>query len=150
MTAVSFDPAFVERISSARPAEMTAMLLEEAVKSLEESVAAIEAGAVEARFIASSRAMKIVGFLHETLNFSEGGDVAINLDRVYRMAMARIARVNPFNDSASAETAIRILTPQAEAWRRIDAEEAMDDLPPIETLPGLAAAKQSAQSVYAA
>ncbi len=137
MNAVTFDPAFVERVSSARPAEMTAMLLEEAVRSLEETVDAIAANQIERRFMASARAMKIVGFLHEILNFEEGGDVAINLDRVYRLAMARIARINPFNETESAVAAIRVLKPQANAWRMIDAEEADTDLPSIETLPGV-------------
>ncbi len=149
MTAVSFDPAFIERISTARPAEMTAMLLEEAVRALGETIVAIENGDIEARFMSSARAMKVVGFLHETLNFEDGGDVAMNLDRVYRLAMARIARVNPFNEAESARIAIQVLQPQAEAWRRIDAEDADDGLPSIEMLPGLSRGR-AAQPAYAA
>ena len=76
-------------------------------------------------------------------------DVAVNLDRVYRLAMARIARINPFNEAESAEAAIRVLTPQANAWRKIDADEATADLPDIETLPGVEQQTQ-APSVYAA
>lgn len=147
MTAVAFDPAFVERIASARPAEMTAMLLEEAIKSLQEAREAAITGAVEHRFLASARAMKIVGFLHETLNFDEGGDVAVNLERLYRLTMARIARINPFNDGESALAAVRMLKPQADAWRRIDADEAAD-LPEIEALPGIAA-QTARQAAYA-
>lgn len=137
MTTVVFDAAFVERISSARPAEMTAMLLEESVRALEECIEAIENNEIERRFMSSARAMKIVGFLHETLNFEEGGDVAINLDRIYRLAIARIARVNPFNEIESAVAAIRVLKPQAEAWRDVDAEETHEDMPDIATVPGL-------------
>lgn len=144
MTALAFEPAFIERISAARPAEMTAMLLEAAIESLADSIAAIHAGEIERRFMSSAKAMKIVGFLHETLNYEDGGDVAVNLDRVYRLAMSRIARVNPFNEAHSAEAAIRVLQPQAEAWRKIDAEEAMLDLPEIETLPGIAYAQAKA------
>ena len=144
MTAVNFDPAFVERISSARPAEMTAMLLEAAIEALKDASEAIHEGAIERRFMSSAKAMKIVGFLHETLNYEEGGDVAVNLDKVYRLAMARIARINPFNEALSAEAAIRVLTPQAEAWRRIDAEDVMSDVPEIETLPPIAYAQASA------
>jgi len=149
MTHVTFDPAFIERVSSARPAEMTAMLLEEAVRALEETIQAIETKNIERRFQSSARAMKVVGFLHEILNFEQGGDVAVNLDRVYRMAMARIARINPFNEAVSAHAAIEILKPQAEAWRAVDAEEAMQGMPEIRTLPGVAA-KAARQSAYAA
>ena len=144
MMNVAFDPAFVERVSTARPAEMTAMLLEEAIRSLEEAIDAIRDGEIETRFMASARAMKIVGFLHETLNYEDGGDVAINLDRVYRLAMARIGRINPFNEPSSAEAAIRVLQPQAEAWRKIDADEVMAGAPDIETLPAIAHAQAQA------
>jgi len=139
MTHVAFEPEFIQRVSAARPAEMTALLLEEAIRALEETVEAIEGNEIERRFVASARAMKIVGFLHEILNFEEGGDVAVNLDRVYRMAMARIARINPFNEALSAHAAIAVLKPQAEAWREIDAEEQKQGMPDIQTLPGLAA-----------
>lgn len=140
-TAIAFDPAFIQRISTARPAEMTAMLLEEAVRALQESIQAIHAGDIQDRFNSSARAMKVVGFLHETLNFEDGGDVAVNLDRIYRIAMARITRINPFNDAEAAYAAINVLRPQAEAWRELDHQESlMDDMPKIETAPHIAAA----------
>ncbi len=149
MTTVTFDPAFVERISTARPAEMTAMLIEEAIRALHETIAAIEAKQIERRFMASARAMKIIGYLHEVLNFEDGGDVAVNLDRVYRMAMARIARINPFNEAASAHAAIVVLEPQARAWRLVDAEEAGLHLPKITALPGVMGPRPT-QPAYAA
>lgn len=151
MTSATFDPAFMARVSAARPAEMTALLLEASIDSLEQAISAIEAGDIQERYTASARAMKIVGFLHETLNYEDGGDVAINLDRVYRLAMARIARINPFNELFSAEAAIRVLQPQAEAWRAIDAEMMTADMPEIATMPGLGhAAAGAPQPVYAA
>ena len=45
--------------------------------------------------MASARAMQVVGFLHETLNFEDGGDVALNQDKIYRIAMARITPHQP-------------------------------------------------------
>lgn len=149
MTAINFDPAFVERLSSARPAEMTAMLLEEAIKSLQDAAVAIQQGSIERRFNSSAKAMKIVGFLHETLNYEDGGDVAINLDRVYRLAMSRIGRINPFNEILSVEAAIRVLQPQADAWRQIDADVTLREDPEIETLPGVAYAQSATAAVPA-
>ena len=149
MTTVAFDPAFIARVSAARPAEMTALLIEDAIHALEETIDAIEKQEIERRFLASARAMKVVGFLHEILNFEEGGDIAVNLDRVYRMAMARIARINPFNEAESARAAIAVLLPQAEAWRQIDTEEVAQGQLDIQTLPGLAA-QAPTHSAYAA
>lgn len=150
MHSVSFDPAFMAKVSAARPAEMTALLLEAAIDALEETVVAIDENRIQDRYTASARAMKIVGFLHETLNYEDGGDVAINLDQVYRLAMARIARINPFNEAVSARAAIRVLQPQAVAWRAVDAEIATPDMPEITTLPGLVhAAGPMPQPVYA-
>lgn len=150
MTAIAFDPAFIQRVSTARPAEMTAMLLEEAVSALKESIQAIHNGAIEARYTASARAMKVVGFLHETLNFEDGGDVAMNLDRIYRIAMARITRINPFNDAESAYAAINVLRPQAEAWRELDQQEQlMGGMPEITTAPHLAANMIGPQQMHA-
>lgn len=150
MTAIAFDPAFIERVSTARPAEMTAMLLEEAVSALQESIQAVHDGAIEARYMASARAMKVVGFLHETLNFEDGGDVAMNLDRIYRIAMARITRINPFNDAESAYAAINVLRPQAEAWRELDQQEQlMGGMPAIATAPHLAANMVGPQPMHA-
>ncbi len=152
MTALAFDPAFVARVSTARPAEMTALLLEEAIRELDVTIAAIGEKAIEKRYMASARALKIVDFLHETLDYEAGGDIAVNLDKVYRLAMARICRINPFNDVDSAKIAQRILEPQAAAWRAIDAQEqADDDMPEIKALPGLMArqARPAGQPVYA-
>ena len=82
MTAISFEPAFVERISGARPAEMTAMLLEAAIDCLKDAAAAVRAGQIEARFTASAKAMKIVGFLHEILDYEKGVEAFRVTDRL--------------------------------------------------------------------
>jgi flagellar secretion chaperone FliS len=112
----------LERLGSASAAEMVVILFEEAIASLENAIDAIARREVERRFHASTRAMEIVACLHDSLDLERGGAVAHSLDRIYRVALARITLVNPLNSATAAREATELLEPLLDAWRRIAAD----------------------------
>lgn len=106
-----------QQIMTASPAMLVFMLYDKAIGCLKEAVRAIEAGEIEARWNANSRAMDIVSHLHATLNMEDGGDVARNLEQLYELLLRELPKVDLNNDTATARKAIGLLEPLRESWK---------------------------------
>lgn len=102
---------------SASPARLVFMLYERAITSLNEAIAAIDAGQIEARWRANKRATEIVLHMWSTLDVEKGGEIAANLDRLFSYIMRRLPEVDLRNDRNTATEVIQLLTPLRDAWR---------------------------------
>lgn len=101
--------------------EATALLLEEAAKSIKEARAAIEAGHTEKRFKESERATIILGNLEKTLirTDAEQTQTADDLKAYYDDMISLIVRMNRKNDPKSAESISESLQRMASEFRNI-------------------------------
>jgi flagellar protein FliS len=132
-----------QQILSASPAKLVAMLLDKAISSLHEAIRAIEAGEIEARWRANDRAMEIINHLWMTLDVEKGGEIAANLDRLYRFMLARLPEVDMHNNPGPARDVIGLLEPLRRSWHTVaERTKAAAPAGPAAAPPGQAAAKR--------
>jgi flagellar protein FliS len=108
-----------QQVKGAPPVLQVAMLYERAIGSLQEAVAAIEAGDINKRWSANKRAMDIVTALMASLDGERGGEIAQNLDQLYTYLLRRLPMVDVRNDPAPAKEAIELLKPLCESWQQL-------------------------------
>ena len=108
-----------QQIMTASPAKLVFMLYERAIGSLHEAIAAIEAGDIEGRWKANTRAVNIISHMWSTLNLDEGGKIAEDLGRLFPFMMTRLAQVDMKNDPAPAREVITLLEPLRDAWHEL-------------------------------
>lgn len=105
-----------QSVMTASPARLVAMLFDRAISSLKEAVRAIEAGEIEARWRANTRATDIVSHLALTLDMERGGEIAANLDDLYRFILERLPAIDIHNDAQTAHDMIALLEPLRRSW----------------------------------
>lgn len=105
-----------QQVMTASPAKLVFMLYERAIGSLQEAVAAIEAGDVEGRWRANNRAIEIISHMWSTLDMDHGGEIAENLDRLFSFMLMRLTDVDLRNDPTPAQKVIELLLPLRDSW----------------------------------
>jgi len=108
-----------QQIMTASPATLVYLLLDKAIGSLHDAVAAIEAGDVDRRWRANNRAVEIISHLWSTLDTERGGEVARNLGGLYAFILRRLPAVDLKNDPQPALDVIGLLEPIRESWREL-------------------------------
>jgi flagellar secretion chaperone FliS len=108
---------------SRSPLELVVMLYDGVLSSLSEATAAAARGDVATRAAAVSKSLTIIGALQTTLNVSEGGAVAVELDRIYTYASQRLIDVTTKKDYSALTEVHKLLTTIREAWEQIAKEQ---------------------------
>ncbi len=80
------------------PARMVALGFDGLSEYLRRAYQGFESGDVSARAQALDRAFRVVEHLLAALDFEAGGELAMNLEGLYRFLLDRLARANIFND----------------------------------------------------
>jgi flagellar protein FliS len=113
-----------QEILTASPARLVAMLYDKAVSCLHDAIAAIEAGDIERRYKSTTRATEIITHLAVTLDMERGGEIARNLEQIYRFMLKHLLDVNIRNDAKSAADVIALLEPLRASWHELAARGA--------------------------
>lgn len=107
------------RILSADPVELVCLFYENALLALEEARNSIAKKNIAARSRAISRAIAIIGELEGSLNHDVGGEISVNLARIYRYMRERLVTANIKQDAKPVEEVERLMKNIAEAWEQI-------------------------------
>lgn len=110
------DRYLAERVMTASPAELTAMLYDACVGSIKLAIRLQEAGEHLAALPKLTKAQNIVLELRSTLNH-EAGDLASRLDALYTFAWSQLFQAGVRRDSAAARSALDVVEPLQQAWR---------------------------------
>ena len=110
------DRYLAERVMTASPAELTAMLYDACVGSIKLAIRLQEAGEHLAALPKLTKAQDIVLELRSTLNH-EAGDLASRLDALYTFAWSQLFQAGVRRDSAAARSALDVVEPLQQAWR---------------------------------
>ena len=108
-----------QQVMSASPAKLVAMLYDRAITLLHDAVGAIEAGDIERRWVANSKAAEIVVELWQALDMEAGGEIAENLNRLYGFMMMRLTMVDTENSAQAARDVIGLLEPLRRSWHEL-------------------------------
>lgn len=110
------DRYLTERVLTASPAELTAMLFDACVGALKAAARLQEA---EEHALAGQRLLKaqdIVLELRSTLN-PAAGDLTVSLDALYTYTYGLLVRANVRRDRAATLEALGVVQPLQDAWR---------------------------------
>ena len=108
-----------QQVMSASPAKLVAMLYDRAITLLHDALGAIEAGDIERRWVANSKATEIVVELWQALDMEAGGEIAENLNRLYGFMVMRLTMVDTENSAKAARDVIGLLDPLRRSWHEI-------------------------------
>ena len=100
--------------------ELIAMLFDGLLGAIAAARGALRNADVPAKARAMGKALGIVSEgLRGSLNTSQGGDIAGNLDALYAYIELRLTHANLHNDVAALEECSELVRPLLEAWRQI-------------------------------
>jgi flagellar protein FliS len=97
-TSVTLSPS-TESITFTNPETITpyqviTLLLDGALERIDQAINRLSDGDVDEAAILVQKAIGIVGGLRESLNLSEGGEIADNLDALYEYIVQRLESIN--------------------------------------------------------
>ena len=98
---------------------LVVMLYEGAIKFLKHAIIEIEAGNTEEKGKYISRSQDIINELNVTLNMDVGGEVAVNLRKLYLFMSKHLAEANAAQDTGKIEEVIKLLEELNLSWKAI-------------------------------
>ncbi len=107
-------------VSTASAHQLVTMLFDGYFDSVAQARGALQAGRIEDKGRALSRAVRIVHEgLRAGLNLRDGGAIAANLDRLYGYVALRLTHANLHNDAAALDECAQLIEPVRAAWLEI-------------------------------
>lgn len=110
-------------IQGASPVELVVRLYEQIIEDLRQAIIAIEQKNIQLRSNRIKHAILVIGHLQSTLNFTEGGKVARNLDNLYNVLRQNLVHVQFFPSKRALTQQITDLQLLREAWIKVDQAE---------------------------
>lgn len=108
-----------QQVNTASPAKMVFMLFEKLLSRLQEALHAIERNDIQARCNANCSAQELLAHLSSTLDMDQGGEIAVNLEKLYTHCMIRLMDVDRHNDPEAANEVIGLLAPLRDSWAKL-------------------------------
>ena len=104
---------------SRSPLELVVMLYDGALRFVGEAIDADAARQIARRGQAISKTIAIVGELQSTLNVESGGQLAVELDKLYGYMQQRLLDVTLKKDTNALKEVQKLLTTLRDAWSQI-------------------------------
>jgi flagellar secretion chaperone FliS len=107
------------QVQSRTPLELVVMLYDGALRFMGTARDAIERRDIPARRDALSRTLAIISELQSTLNLQQGGQVAVELDRLYSYSNARLLDAAMKNDVVAIDDVKHVFEILRDGWNAI-------------------------------
>ena len=107
------------RVEGADSHELVAILYDELLKSLDAMTVAVSRGDYVQRGERQSKALRLLSGLEMSLDYEKGGEIAIDLAKVYREARRLVIAAGRDNDAEKIAQVRDMLGGIAEAWGQI-------------------------------
>lgn len=99
------------------------MLYDGMIKEIRAAKSAIEDGRIEDRFNATQKASKILLGLQANLDFEQGGQVSLMLDRFYHTCFADLQKINLRNCTQTCDSLCAALAEVRGSWSELAEKE---------------------------
>lgn len=109
------------RVEGADPHQLVAILYDELLQSLDAMAVAVARGDLNQRGERQARALRLLSGLETSLDYDQGGEIAIGLAKIYREARRLVIAAARENDGALIGQARDLLGEVAGAWGEIAA-----------------------------
>jgi flagellar protein FliS len=103
-------------VEDASPHRLIQMLMEGALSRIGTAIGHLEAGRTADKGRQIGLAISVIGGLQSSLDMKAGGDVAVNLDRLYDYMTRRLLEANLKNDAGMLAEVRDLLLGLKEAW----------------------------------
>lgn len=113
------DAYLQNQVLTADPLELIHMLYQRALDLVREARQALSTGDIAGRGMAISRTVEILGELEGALNHETGGEISVNLGRLYQYMMRRLTEANIRRQDAPLAEVEELLGTLGEAWSAI-------------------------------
>lgn len=84
--------------STPNPHKLISLLMAGTLERVEQAKKSVEQGNDEEKFILVEKIVAIINGLRASLNFDQGGDIAVNLDQLYAYMLERIFSADSRDD----------------------------------------------------
>ncbi len=91
VTQIKASPTHVDEIT---PYQVITMLLDGALERVDQAISRLDEGDVDEAAILVQKTIGIVGGLRDSLNFENGGEIAVNLDILYEYIVDKLDSIN--------------------------------------------------------
>lgn len=120
-------------LATADPTKIIVLLYEGAIRYLNQGAEHFSAGRNTEGGERLKRALDIVHYLYNSLDFENGGEISENLARLYDFVRDTISGANISADVDAIREAIDVLRPLLEGWQGIAAQaNPLPESPPVE------------------
>ncbi|MWV12565.1 flagellar export chaperone FliS [Pseudomonas sp. R-28-1W-6] len=107
------------QLTDADPHRLIQMLMDGGLSRLAQARGAMQYGQLAAKGELIGKAIGIIGGLRDGLNFAQGGEIAVNLDRLYEYMISRLVKANRDNDMALIDEVADLLRNVKSGWDAI-------------------------------
>ena len=107
------------RVEGANPHQLITVLYDELLKALDAMAAAMARNDYIQRGERQARALRLISGLETSLDFDQGGEIALGLAKIYREARRLTVAAGRENDVKLIERAREMLSEVAQAWEQI-------------------------------
>ena len=107
------------------PLELVVMLYDGALRFLTQAQDAMRARDIRARHVALDKTLAIIGHLQSTLDTERGGNISVELDRLYSYMLGRLLEGAAQNDVSALGEVSKLLADLRDAWHTIAATPPM-------------------------
>ena len=112
-------------VDQANPHHLVGMLFDGLLVALGAAKAAMERKDIKVKCQQIIVAVRILEEgLKCGLNLEQGGELAVNLDRLYGYCVLRLTQANARNDAAALDEVLRLVEPLVDGWRQIGSASA--------------------------
>jgi flagellar secretion chaperone FliS len=113
-----------QKILSASPLELVAMLYARAISEIEEARRQLVARNIALRSRSISNACELIGELDSSLDLQAGGELAVRLRSLYGYSLVRLLDANQQQSDEPLAEVLGLLVTMSEAWETIVKKEA--------------------------
>lgn len=104
------------QVSEADPHRLIQMLMEGGLQRIAQAKGAMQHGNVALKGERIGKALGIIGGLRDALNAEKGGELALNLDRLYAFMQDRLTQANLKNDVSMLDEVADLLREVKAGW----------------------------------
>jgi len=129
---VAYDEYKKNKVITASGVELIVQLYDELIKNIQLAREILSKSdklsydEIKTKSKAISKSMNIVTGLADSLDMEKGGEIAINLGKLYEFVNMRLLNANVNNDPVMLDDALRVLNELREAWVGILNQESKD------------------------
>lgn len=106
-------------VEDASPHRLVQMLMDGALSQIAAATGHIERRDIAKKGAAIGQAVSIIGGLQDSLDFDKGGEIAVNLNRLYDYMIRRLSEANIHNDVHRLHEVQGLLSQIKSAWDEV-------------------------------